>query len=180
MAERLIPAADLSEQISTAGMEASGTGNMKFAMNGALTIGTLDGATVEISERVGAENIFIFGMTAPEVVQKRAQGYNPWQAVEADPRLAEALGQIASGVFAPRGSHRFQGLVDNVRHHDWFMVAADFSAYWEAQRRVERAWREHDDWTRAAVLNTAAMGWFSSDRTIRGYAREIWGVEPAA
>ncbi|HEU0222594.1 MAG TPA: glycogen/starch/alpha-glucan phosphorylase [Paracoccaceae bacterium] len=177
MAERLIPAADLSEQISTAGMEASGTGNMKFAMNGALTIGTLDGANVEIRDRVGEDRIFIFGLTAAEVAARRAEGYSPGEAIEADPRLAEAVAQVADGQFSPGEPHRFQGLVDNLRHHDWFLVAADFTAYWDAQRQVERFWREPDAWARAAVHNTANMGYFSSDRTIRGYAREVWQAE---
>ncbi len=180
MAERLIPAADLSEQISTAGMEASGTGNMKFAMNGALTIGTLDGANVEIRDCVGEDNIFIFGLTAEEVAERRANGYDPGATIAADPRLAEVIGQIAGGAFSPGDPHRFQGLVNNLRGHDWFLVAADFTSYWDAQRRVDRFWRDPDAWARAAVLNTAKMGFFSSDRTIRGYARDVWNVEPAA
>jgi starch phosphorylase len=179
MAELLIPAADLSEQISTAGMEASGTGNMKLAMNGALTIGTLDGANIEIAEAVGADNIFIFGLTADQVTGLRENGYDPAAQIAADPRLAEVLEQIAAGVFSPDDPHRYAGLVDNLRSSDWFMVAADFGAYWEAQRRVDAAWGDREAWMRRAVLNTARMGWFSSDRTIRGYARDIWNAEPA-
>lgn len=179
MAELLIPAADLSEQISTAGMEASGTGNMKLAMNGALTIGTLDGANIEIAEAVGEDDIFIFGMTAEEVAAAREAGYDPAAHIEAEPRLAEVLEQIAAGVFSPDDPQRYAGLVDNLRQSDWFMVAADFTAYWEAQRRVDAAWQDRDAWNRSAVLNTAHMGWFSSDRTIRGYARDIWQAEPA-
>ena len=178
MAEILIPAADLSEQISTAGKEASGTGNMKFAMNGALTIGTLDGANVEILEAVGADNIFIFGHTAEEVLSIRQAGYNPQSAIDAEPRLAQVIEQIASGHFSPQEPRRFAALVDNLRHHDWFQVCADFSAYYDAQRAVDDAWRHPDDWARRAVLNVARMGRFSSDRTIRGYARDVWGVTP--
>ncbi|HMA13554.1 MAG TPA: glycogen/starch/alpha-glucan phosphorylase, partial [Kiloniellaceae bacterium] len=178
MAELLIPAADLSEQISTAGMEASGTGNMKLAMNGALTIGTLDGANIEIAEAVGDDNIFIFGLTADEVAARRAAGHDPAACIAAEPRLAEVLEQIAAGVFSPDDPHRYAGLVDALRGSDWFMVTADFTAYWQAQERVEAAWRQRDAWLRSAVLNTAHMGWFSSDRTIRSYARDIWNAEP--
>ena len=179
MAEILIPAADLSEQISTAGMEASGTGNMKLAMNGALSVGTLDGANIEIGEAVGWENIFIFGLSAEEVAAERAAGYRPESRIAADPRLREVLDQIASGLFSPDDPDRFVALVDNLRHHDWFMVAADFAAYWKVQRRIDAAWREREDWNRRAVLNTARMGRFSSDRTVRGYARDIWDATAA-
>ncbi|PKP63174.1 MAG: glycogen phosphorylase, partial [Alphaproteobacteria bacterium HGW-Alphaproteobacteria-8] len=165
MAEILIPATDLSEQISTAGKEASGTGNMKFAMNGALTIGTLDGANVEIAEAVGRDNIFIFGQTAAEVEATRAGGYSPAAAIAADPRLAEVVDKIETGAFSGGDRDRFAPLVDNLRHHDWFQVCADFTAYWDAQRVVDAAWRKPDDWTRRAALNTARMGMFSSDRT---------------
>jgi glycogen phosphorylase len=178
MAEILIPAADLSEQISTAGMEASGTGNMKLALNGALTIGTLDGANVEIREAVGPDNIFIFGLTADEVAAKRAGGYSPGAVIAEEPRLAEVLDQIAAGMFSPDDPHRYAGLVDNLRNHDWFLVAADFAAYYDTQRRIDTAWRDREKWTRSSVLNTAHMGPFSSDRTIRGYARDVWNVEP--
>ena len=179
MAEILVPAADLSEQISTAGMEASGTGNMKLAMNGALTVGTLDGANIEIAEAVGRENIFIFGQTAEEVAASRAGGHRPERCIAADPQLAEVLEQIASGLFSPDDPGRHAALVDNLRHHDWFLVTADFTAYRTIQREIDRLWREPEDWTRRAVLNTARTGWFSSDRTIRGYARDIWDVTPA-
>jgi glycogen phosphorylase len=177
MAELLIPAADLSEQISTAGMEASGTGNMKLAMNGALTVGTLDGANVEIAEAVGADNIFIFGLTAEQVADIRNTGYDPAAYIAATPRLAEVLDQIASGAFSPGDPNRYVDLVDNLRNSDWFLVAADFDAYWNVQRRIDAAWRDRDAWVRSTVLNTARMGWFSSDRTIRGYARDIWNAE---
>jgi starch phosphorylase len=179
LAELLIPAADLSEQISTAGMEASGTGNMKLAMNGALTVGTLDGANVEIAEAVGNDNIFIFGLTSDQVSETRAAGYDPAARIAAETRLAEVLDQIVAGAFSPDDPGRYGALVDNLRESDWFMVAADFGAYWEVQRRIDAAWADPDGWTRRAVLNTARMGWFSSDRTIRGYARDIWNATPA-
>lgn len=177
-AELMVPAADLSEQISTAGMEASGTGNMKFALNGALTIGTLDGANVEIRDCVGEENIVIFGLTTPEVAEKRATGHDPRAVVEASRELAQALDAVASGVFSPDDPHRFKGLVDGILDHDWFMVAADFDAYCAAQEKVDRIWLDVPGWTRRAVLNTARVGWFSSDRTIREYARDVWNVAP--
>ena len=174
MAERIIPAADLSEQISTAGMEASGTGNMKLALNGALTIGTLDGANVEIGERVGDDNIFIFGLEAHEVAARREDGNDPGADIAASPRLAEVLDQVASGRFSPVDPGRFHPILDALRGSDWFMVCADFEAYWAAQRNVDAAWKNRDAWTRSAILNTANCGWFSSDRTIRGYAAEVW------
>ncbi len=176
LAERIIPAADLSEQISTAGMEASGTGNMKFALNGALTIGTLDGANVEIKEHVGAENIFIFGLTADEVEGKRRQGIGGQDAISRSPKLAEALESIASGVFSPDQPDRYRGLVDALTYHDFFLVTADFASYYNAQRAVFKRWRDKPSWWRSAILNTAHMGWFSSDRTISEYAEEIWNV----
>ncbi|MEX2520758.1 MAG: glycogen/starch/alpha-glucan phosphorylase [Paracoccaceae bacterium] len=175
MAERLIPAAELSEQISTAGMEASGTGNMKFAMNGALTIGTLDGANVEISEHVGVENIFIFGLTAHEAADIR-HGYDSGAYIAASPALSEVVSQIECGFFSPAEPGRHHSILEKLRHDDHFLVAADFEAYREAQRKVDEAWRDEDGWSRMAVLNTARSGWFSSDRTIRSYAKEIWGV----
>ncbi len=177
LAEMLVPAADLSEQISTAGMEASGTGNMKFALNGALTIGTLDGANVEIRELVGEENIVIFGLTAEEVAERRAQGYDPRAVIDGSPELSQALSAISSGVFSPDDPDRYKGLIGGLYEHDWFMVAADFDAYTAAQREVDRIWGEPKEWWRKAILNTARMGWFSSDRTIRQYADEIWGIK---
>ncbi len=176
LAEAIIPAADLSEQISTAGMEASGTGNMKLALNGALTIGTLDGANVEIREHVGADNIFIFGLTAQEVAAHRAAGISGQSAIDASPRLAEVLHSIGSGVFSPDDRNRYAQLVDVLRHHDHFLVTADFDAYYAAQRAVDTRWRDRKSWWRAAIVNTAQMGWFSSDRTIADYAAEIWKV----
>ncbi|MCP3733687.1 glycogen/starch/alpha-glucan phosphorylase [Sphingomonas sp. RP10(2022)] len=176
LAERIIPAADLSEQISTAGMEASGTGNMKFALNGALTIGTLDGANIEIKDHVGDANIFIFGLTVDEVAEKRGSGYRGTDAIDRSAELAQAVNAIASGVFSPDDPARYRGLMDGIRDHDWFMLAADFDAYAAAQRAVDARWGMSDAWGRSAVLNVANMGWFSSDRTIGEYARQIWGV----
>jgi starch phosphorylase len=180
LAESIIPAADLSEQISTAGMEASGTGNMKLALNGALTIGTLDGANIEILERVGERNIFIFGLKAAEVAARRAAAIDATADIAASPALAEALAALEAGVFSPDDRSRYRGLAENLRHRDWFMVCADFEAYRAAQRAVADLWRDRDEWWRRAVLNTAGMGWFSSDRTIGEYAREIWRAAPLA
>ncbi|NTF32896.1 glycogen/starch/alpha-glucan phosphorylase [Rhizobium skierniewicense] len=174
LAEIMVPAADLSEQISTSGMEASGTGNMKFGLNGALTIGTLDGANVEMLEHVGAENIMIFGKTAQEVSEARAEGHNPRAIIENSAELSQALSSIASGVFSPDDPSRFAGLMDGIYNNDWFMVAADFDAYAQAQRDVDAIWSEPASWYEKTVRNTARMGWFSSDRTIRQYASEIW------
>ena len=176
LAERIIPAADLSEQISTAGMEASGTGNMKFALNGALTIGTLDGANIEIKDRVGDENIIIFGLTADEVAEKRANGYNPREIIEASRELHQAIDAIASGVFSPDDPHRYAGLMGGLYESDWFMLAADFDGYAAAQRDVDRRWTDPVGWRTSAIKNIANVGWFSSDRTISEYARDIWKV----
>jgi starch phosphorylase len=175
-AEIMIPGANLSEQISTAGLEASGTGNMKFALNGAITIGTLDGANVEIRDHVGEENIFIFGLTAQQVAELRVNGYTPRDVIEASPELSEALKQISAGVFSPDDVNRYKDMVQGLYDHDWFLVAADFDAYFAKQRHVDQIWRDQDEWNRIAVLNTARVGWFSSDRTIRQYGAEIWGV----
>ena len=174
LAEVMVPAADLSEQISTAGMEASGTGNMKFALNGALTIGTLDGANVEMRDHVGADNIVIFGLTAEEVAQARAEGPEPRAIIEKSKELSQALDAIASGVFSPDDRSRFTGLIDGIYDHDWFMVTADFDAYAAAQRTVDQIWTDPKSWYSKTIRNTARMGWFSSDRTIRQYASEIW------
>jgi len=178
LAERLIPAADLSEQISTAGKEASGTGNMKFALNGAPTIGTLDGANVEIRERVGAENFFLFGMTAAEAAARRMVPHHARQALAADTRLATALRAVSHGVFSARDRHRYRGIVGNLAGHDYFLVCSDFTAYWDAQRRVDGAFADADGWRRMAARNTARCGWFSSDRTIRGYLADVWHAGP--
>jgi starch phosphorylase len=175
-AERLIPAADLSEQISTAGMEASGTGNMKFALNGALTIGTLDGANVEIKDHVGDDNIFIFGLTADEVADQRANGYNPRAIIEQSRELNQALHSIASGVFSPDDPTRYTGLIDGIYNSDWFMLSADFDSYAATQRAVDARWDDQKAWRASAIRNIANVGWFSSDRTIGEYAKDIWGV----
>jgi starch phosphorylase len=176
LAEAIIPAADLSEQISTAGMEASGTGNMKLALNGALTIGTLDGANVEIRERVGPENIFIFGLTADGVAARRRSGLDPRATIAASPVLGEVLDTIASGVFSAGERDRFRSLLDALTTHDYFLVTTDFDSYYAKQREVAALWLDQAAWWRASVLNTAGVGWFSSDRTVREYAEEIWDV----
>ncbi|MEO5364905.1 MAG: glycogen/starch/alpha-glucan phosphorylase [Magnetococcus sp. WYHC-3] len=178
-AEKVIPAADLSEQISTAGMEASGTGNMKFALNGALTIGTLDGANVEIMEEVGAENIFIFGHRAEEVAALRHGGHQPAQVVAGDAELRRVLDLVAHNHFAPDMPGLFQPLLDNLLvHGDYFLVLADFRAYLQAQADVDRVYRDRAAWLRRSILNTANMGKFSSDRALREYAERIWQVQP--
>jgi glycogen phosphorylase len=176
LAEIIMPAADLSEQISTAGMEASGTGNMKMALNGALTIGTLDGANVEMRDLVGDDNIFIFGLTAAEVESARTGGIDSTGHISASPILYEALDEIASGVFSTDDAGRYRGLVDTLTHHDYFMICADFDAYWKTQVKIDEAWRDRNRWMRSSVMNTANVGWFSSDRTIGEYASEIWSA----
>ncbi|MFC6498353.1 glycogen/starch/alpha-glucan phosphorylase [Gemmobacter lanyuensis] len=179
LAERLIPAADLSEQISTAGKEASGTGNMKFMMNGAPTIGTLDGANVEILQEVGAENFFLFGLTAEEVGPRRANPDHARDAILASQSLQDVLQMIAEGRFSPEDPGRYHQLVHRVWHHDYFLVASDFEAYRTAQAEVDRAYADQARWLKMAALNTARSGFFSSDRTIRGYMKDIWNVTSA-
>ena len=174
LAEVIVPAADLSEQISTAGMEASGTGNMKLALNGALTIGTLDGANIEIRQHVGEENIFIFGMTASEIEAWRRRTPDP--AAEAGPVLKDVLALLRSGHFSPGDPGLYRPLVDGLLAHDWFAVTGDFTAYDATQRKVDALWLDEERWFAKAVLNTANAGWFSADRTIGEYARDIWGV----
>jgi len=176
-AQRIYPAADLSEQISTAGKEASGTGNMKMALNGALTIGTLDGANVEIREQVGAENFFLFGLTAEQVAARQREGYRPREVYESNAELREALDQIASGVFSPKQPELFRPLVESLLDHDPFLVLADYEAYVECQERVGKAFADANDWTRMCILNVSRMGYFSSDRSIRDYCRDIWNVQ---
>lgn len=173
MAERIFPGSDLSEQISTAGFEASGTGNMKFALNGALTVGTLDGANVEIAEAVGEENIFIFGLTAEEVARRKADGYDPRVLYESSPRIRRVLDFVA-GDLLPDEPGVFRPLVDSLLSHDEYMLLADFDAYLEAQARVDDAWRDPERWTRMSILNVARCGWFSSDRSVKEYAERIW------
>jgi glycogen phosphorylase len=176
LAEVIIPAADLSEQISTAGMEASGTGNMKLALNGALTIGTLDGANIEIRDHVGAENIAIFGMEALDVIVRRSQGLDATDVIGRSPLLSRAIGAIESGMFSPDDPQRFASIAHALRHLDHYMVSADFDAYFDAQRGIDARWQVVPAWTRASILNVARMPWFSSDRTIREYAEDIWNV----
>jgi len=176
LAEKIIPAADLSEQVSTAGMEASGTGNMKLALNGALTIGTLDGANVEIRNRVGAENIVIFGLTAEEVAAIHRDQISPGTIIGQSLDLRDALKAIAGGVFSPGYPERYKTLINSIHQHDWFMVARDFASYARAQRRVDDIWGDPARWAEMAINNVAGMGWFSSDRAIRQYASEIWNV----
>ena len=179
MAERLIPAADLSVQISTAGKEASGTGNMKFMMNGAPTIGTLDGANVEILHEVGAENFFLFGLTADQAMKRRNDPEQSRKAIEASPVLQRVLSTVAEGQFSPDQKDRYHGLVHRVWHHDYFLVAADFDAFDAAQAQVGLAYGDRDKWVKMAALNVARSGFFSSDRTIRAYMQEIWSVPSA-
>jgi glycogen phosphorylase len=176
LAEVIIPAADLSEQISTAGMEASGTGNMKLALNGAITIGTLDGANIEIRDHVGAENIAIFGMEAMDVVVRRKQGLDSTDVIRASPGLSRAINAIASGEFSPDDTSRFESIAHALRHLDHYMVSADFDSYYAAQRGIDGRWQTQAAWARAAILNVARMAWFSSDRTITEYAEDIWNV----
>ena len=176
LAEVIMPAADLSEQISTAGMEASGTGNMKLALNGALTIGTLDGANVEIRERVGEANMFIFGMTAQQVAERRTHGLDMVETVARSPMLQQVLDAIGSGVFSPGDTGRFAELIEMLLHHDTFLVTADFDSYVEAQEAVATRWRDRAAWWRSSALNTAHVGFFSSDRAMAEYADEIWRI----
>ncbi|MGB8701582.1 MAG: glycogen/starch/alpha-glucan phosphorylase [Thermosynechococcaceae cyanobacterium] len=177
LAQRVYPAADLSEQISTAGKEASGTGNMKFALNGAMTIGTLDGANVEIREEVGAENFFLFGLTAQEVYAMRAKGYHPMDYYNSNPELKLAIDRISSGFFSHGDGEVFKPLIDLLLNHDPYFAFADFAAYVHCQDEVGLAYKNQDHWTRMSILNAARMGKFSSDRSIRDYCKEIWHVE---
>ncbi len=177
LAEKMIPSANLSEQISTAGFEASGTGNMKFALNGALTIGTLDGANVEIKEEVGDENIFIFGNTVDDVERLRHEGYNPWDYYNSNEELKKALDQIKDGFFN-EDTELYQPIIDALLHKgDYFLVLADYEAYVNMQGEVDQLFKDQDEWNRMALLNTARVGKFSSDRTIKDYADEIWDVK---
>jgi len=177
LAQKIVPACDLSEQISTAGTEASGTGNMKFMMNGALTMGTLDGANIEIAEAVGPEHCFIFGLKAPEVVQLRAAGYRPAHYAERSPELREVLDLIRSDFFSQVEPGLFRPLVDSLLNDDPYLVLADFEDYVRAQDEADRRWRKTDAWTKSSIVNTAMSGRFSSDRTVREYAKDIWDVQ---
>ncbi len=176
LAERIIPAANLSEQISTAGMEASGTGNMKLALNGAMTVGTLDGANIEIRDHVGADNIYIFGLRADEVAERRQSGLDATGIVAQSPRLSRVIRSLERGEFSPDDPDRFKSVAHALKHLDHYMVSADFDAYYATQRRIDRDWRDGARWARASLLNTARMAWFSADRTIREYAADIWDV----
>jgi len=178
LGQLVYPAVDLSEQISTAGKEASGTGNMKMALNGALTIGTLDGANIEIRERVGADHFFLFGHNAEQVAQLNREGYHPMPWLERNPSLRAALELIASGHFSEGDRSMFQPLIDNLTHHDVFQVVADSEDYSRAQNAVDAAWRDPDHWSRSSIANTMGCGFFSSDRAIADYARQIWKLEP--
>jgi starch phosphorylase len=177
-AQKIYPAADLSEQISTAGKEASGTGNMKFALNGALTIGTLDGANIEMREHVGPENFFSFGLSASEVQELRAKGYRPRDYYAADAALKEAVDQISGGFFAPESPDLFKPLVDALLSRDEFMLLADYRSYVDCQQLVSSAYRDQEHWTRMSILNVARLGYFSSDRSIREYCQQIWKAVP--
>jgi starch phosphorylase len=177
-AELLFPGSDLSEQISTAGTEASGTGNMKMALNGALTIGTLDGANVEIKEEVGDENIFIFGLTTPEVAEIKGNGYNPWDYYHANAELKEVLDMIANGYFSVEEPNRYQAIFDNLLNNgDNYLLLADYASYIEKQEEVARTYQNQEEWSRRAILNVAQVAKFSSDRTIGEYANNIWNVK---
>jgi starch phosphorylase len=175
-AEVLIPGADLSEQISTAGFEASGTGNMKFALNGALTVGTLDGANVEMQDHVGEENIFIFGLKADEIADRQHRRARPSEVIKDSPRLQKVIRQLETGFFSNGDTQVFNDILDNLKNHDYFQVTPDFEAYWDMQRHIDDVYRDKEKWAEMAILNTAKMGWFSSDRTIRGYAKDIWNT----
>ena len=172
----IYPAADLSEQISTAGKEASGTGNMKFSLNGALTVGTLDGANVEIREEVGAENFFLFGLTAAEVAEVKTRGYRPADYYGQNAELRDVVEFIASGALGG-DAELFRPIVENLIHDDPFLLFADYQAYIDAQDRVSALWRDPQAWTRQSILNTARMGKFSSDRSIRDYCERVWKVQ---
>ena len=178
LAEIIMPAADVSEQISTAGLEASGTGNMKFALNGALTIGTLDGANVEMLEHLGEDNIFIFGLKADEVARLRAEGHRGQGVIDQQPMLRSAIDSISAGVFSQDDPNRYANLMNSIRDRDWWMIAADFRAYWDKQRQLDVLWKDRALWDAIAVRNTARMSWFSSDRSIDEYAHDIWHAGP--
>jgi len=177
-AHHVFPAADLSEQISLAGKEASGTGNMKFSMNGALTIGTLDGANVEIREEVGAEHFFLFGLTAEEVERTKREGYHPQNVIAADERLSEVIELIESGFFSRGDRELFMPLSRALREHDAYMLCADYASYIDRQEQVGKTYLDRDAWLRKSVLNVARMGKFSSDRSIREYCDHIWKIAP--
>ena len=179
-AQNIYPAADLSEQISTAGKEASGTGNMKLSMNRAMTIGTLDGANIEIREEVGAENFFLFGLTTEQVHELKSSGYNPMDYYHGDPELHGVIDLINSGLFSHGDTELFRPITDHLLHYDEYLLMADYRAYVDCQQEVDHAFRDPAHWARMSILNVARMGKFSSDRSIREYAEHIWHVEPLA
>jgi starch phosphorylase len=176
--QHIYPAADLSEQVSTAGKEASGTGNMKFSMNGALTIGTLDGANIEIRDEVGADNFFMFGLNTPEVAALQASGYRPSEFVDANPELREVIELVSSGFFSRGDTQLFRPLIDGLLKYDPYLVLADYGSYVDCQDRVGQAFGDTEAWTRMSILNAARSGMFSSDRSIREYCDDIWHVKP--
>jgi len=178
LAEKIIPAADLSEQISTAGLEASGTGNMKFALNGALTIGTMDGANVEIRQEVGDENIFIFGLLADEVVKLKAQGYNPREYYEKNAELKQVVDMIATNFFNPKEFGIFDDMIRGLMNVDYYLLFADYQSYIDAQDKVAKLYKDQDEWTRKSILNVARVAKFSSDRSVKEYSEKIWKVKP--
>jgi starch phosphorylase len=177
VAERIYPAADISEQISMAGKEASGTGNMKFALNGAVTTGTLDGANIEIRERVGAENFFLFGLTAEQVFALKEQGYTPMDVYAANPQLKQAIDSLTSGLWAA-DRELFKPIADSLLYHDEYLLLADYASYIECQEAAAQAYQDEERWTRMSILNSARCGFFSSDRTILQYCNETWDVKP--
>jgi starch phosphorylase len=178
MAEKIYPAADISEQISMAGKEASGTGNMKFALNGAITVGTLDGANVEIRERVGAENFFLFGLNAEEVLDRQQRGYNPREHYEADSELRDGIDSIAAGDFSHGDRELFKPIVDSLLNRDEYLLLVDYPAYIQCCENAAETYRDQEYWTRMSILNVARCGFFSSDRSMRQYCDEIWNVRP--
>ena len=178
LAQLIIPAADISEQISLAGTEASGTSNMKFALNGALTLGTLDGANVEILDNVGEDHIFIFGNTVEQVEALRREGYRPFDYYQNDEQLREVIDQIIRGDFSPEEPNRYHSLIQGLQYHDYYQSFADFRSYMEAQKAVDKKYQDRDVWIASTIQNMVNMGFFSSDRTILEYAKNIWKIEP--
>jgi glycogen phosphorylase len=178
LAERIYPAADISEQISLAGKEASGTGNMKFALNGALTVGTLDGANIEIRDCVGPENFFLFGLTTDEVFATKAHGYNPYAIYQSNPELKRVLDTIAGGRFSHGDVNLFRPIVDGLVYDDQYLLLADYQAYVDCSERAAAAYQDVETWTRMSILNTARAGFFSSDRAMRQYCADTWRVTP--
>jgi starch phosphorylase len=178
LAEKIYTGADISQQISMAGKEASGTGNMKFALNGAVTVGTLDGANVEIREHVGAENFFLFGLTAEEVFAVKQRGHNPRDFYDANEDLKDVIDRVASGRFSDGDKELFRPIIDSLLEHDEYLLLVDFQSYVDSCEQAAKAYADQDGWTRMSILNTARCGFFSSDRSMRQYCEDIWGVKP--